>query len=250
MTSSLRFDHLLIAVHDLESAVRDYSRLGFNVTPGGRHTHAPTRNALIYFDDGSYLELIEWLAPAKGEKWYERLNAVGEGIVDFALCPQDVEAVIERTGGEGVAYRKAVPGSRVQSDGEEIRWLLGWAIESILPFLCSDVTDRSLRVPEGACRQHSNGVKGILELSVAVPDLDSAIATYERLLQMKASRYNADSATFRVGGSDLLLESNREKAGPVVYCVVLNGIAREDTLTLDIALTHGAAISHRSSVPR
>jgi hypothetical protein len=30
-----------------------------------------------------------------------------------------------------------------------------------LPFWCGDVTPRSLRVPEGAHRQHANGVQGI-----------------------------------------------------------------------------------------
>jgi catechol 2,3-dioxygenase-like lactoylglutathione lyase family enzyme len=264
--SAIRLDHLVIAVRDLESAVSDYTRLGFNVTPGGRHTHAPTRNALIYFDDGAYLELIEWLEPANGQKWYEQLSRAGEGIVDFALCPENIVSVIDRTGGEGVDYHRPVPGSRMQAGGAEIRWQLGWAVDEALPFLCADVTPRCLRVPDGACRQHSNGVKGIKEIAVAVLDLDVAIPAYERLLQAKAShpgdkgaaceRLGFRAASFRIGETDLLLlepcpqetpvaNSLREqltRRGPGPYRFTLKA-AGAGSMALNRALTHGAAIS-------
>ena len=51
-------DHIVILVHDLEAAVRDYTALGFTVVPGGEHADGRSRNALIAFADGSYLELI------------------------------------------------------------------------------------------------------------------------------------------------------------------------------------------------
>jgi hypothetical protein len=266
VTSAIRLDHLVIAVRDLDTAVSDYTRLGFNVTPGGRHTHAPTRNALIFFDDGAYLELIEWLEPAMGQKWYDRLNTAGEGVVDFALCPDDVASVIERTGGEGVDYHKPVPGSRVQAGGQEIRWQLGWAVNEALPFLCADVTPRCLRVPAGACRQHPNGVKGIKEIAIGVVDLDAAIPAYERLLQVKASHPNDMGAaserlgfrvaSFRIGETNLLLleprpeetpiaDSLREqliRRGPGPYRFTLKA-AGEGSMALNRALTHGAAVS-------
>ncbi|WP_144141008.1 VOC family protein [Paraburkholderia sp. BCC1884] len=266
MISSIRLDHIVIAVLNLETAVGDYTRLGFNVTTGGRHTHAPTRNALIYFDDGTYLELIEWLAPANGEKWYESLGRSGEGIVDFALCPEDLASVIDRTGGVGAAYLAPVPGSRLQPGGEEIRWQLGWPIDRVLPFLCADITPRSLRVREGDCRQHPNGVKGIRELAVGVPNLDAAIPIYERLLQSKASYPGGSeavgdspgprTAVFHVGESDLLLvEPENVKAsgastsrlllalrGPGVYRFVLK-VAGQESIPFDRALTHGASMS-------
>ena len=266
MVSPVRFDHLVVAVHDLEAAANDYAQLGFNVTEGGRHTHAPTRNALIYFEDGAYLELIEWLRPANGEKWYECLRGAGEGIVDFALCPQDIRSVISRTGGEGAAYHPAVPGSRVQPNGDEIRWQLGWATNNELPFLCADITPRVLRVREGACRNHPNGVKGIRRVIVGVLSLDKAVPMFERLLQMQAlpPRYIDASqeytglriAAFRLGNTDLLLaepEPTETPAaaalrgqlslrGPGAYWISLKAAEGEHS-RLDCALTHGAAVS-------
>src|ERR1700750_3225873 len=85
MTQEFQLDHFVIAVANLDAAILDYEKLGFTVSTGGRHTHAPTRNALVYFQDGAYVELIEWMQPARGEKWYERVVLREEGIIDFAF---------------------------------------------------------------------------------------------------------------------------------------------------------------------
>jgi hypothetical protein len=188
------------------------------------------------------------------------LSNAGEGIVDFALCPDDATETIDRTGGRGIAYAAPVPGSRVQPNGQEIRWQLGWAVDETLPFLCADVTDREMRVPTGACRQHPNRVTGIGEVAVAVRSLDAAIQVYERLLQAKVT-YPGDgtglrSAAFRIGETSLVLvEPEPEETpaatalreqlmrrGPGAYRVTLRAPA-QTSLPLDNALTHGAAVS-------
>ena len=58
-----RLDHLVILVRDLELASTDYESLGFAVTPGGEHADGLTRNALVPFQDGTYLELVSFLDP-------------------------------------------------------------------------------------------------------------------------------------------------------------------------------------------
>ncbi|TMJ30929.1 MAG: VOC family protein, partial [Alphaproteobacteria bacterium] len=50
-------DHLVIMFPDLETAIRDYTELGFTVVRGGSHPTG-THNALIAFADGAYVELI------------------------------------------------------------------------------------------------------------------------------------------------------------------------------------------------
>ena len=52
-----RFDHLVIAVSDLDRAMDSYRSLGFEVFPGGRHEHRGTHNALIRFGGLDYVEL-------------------------------------------------------------------------------------------------------------------------------------------------------------------------------------------------
>ncbi|CAN5233700.1 VOC family protein [soil metagenome] len=49
-------DHLVLAVRDLEAARATYQRLGFTLTPVGRHPFG-TANSLAQFD-GSFLELL------------------------------------------------------------------------------------------------------------------------------------------------------------------------------------------------
>ena len=47
-----RFDHAVIAVRDLDEAMRRYQALGFDVRPGGRHVGLGTHNTLIRFGLG------------------------------------------------------------------------------------------------------------------------------------------------------------------------------------------------------
>jgi hypothetical protein len=57
-------DHLVIAVNDLAQTMRDYQSLGFTVQPGGKHPGRQSHNALVVFEDGTYLELIAWVGAA------------------------------------------------------------------------------------------------------------------------------------------------------------------------------------------
>ena len=52
-----RFDHAVIGVRDLSSAIRQYQTLGFDVHPGGQHVGLGTHNAIVRFGL-DYLELI------------------------------------------------------------------------------------------------------------------------------------------------------------------------------------------------
>ena len=52
-----RFDHGVIGVRNLDEAIRRYRSLGFDVSPGGRHTGLGTHNAIVRFGL-DYLELI------------------------------------------------------------------------------------------------------------------------------------------------------------------------------------------------
>ena len=49
------FDHAVIIVSDLDEAIANFESLGFHVQRGG--TTGPVHNALIYFQDGTYIEL-------------------------------------------------------------------------------------------------------------------------------------------------------------------------------------------------
>jgi len=182
VSAALALDHVVIVVRDLDAVVAAYRAAGFTVAPGGRHPGRNTRNALVVFADGAYLELITYDAPSPDERWWRVLEAHGEGLVDFALLPRDISGVVAAARTRGLAGLAERPGSRARPDGVRIAWQSARPATSDLPFLCADLTPRALRVPEGEVRLHSNGALGIAEVRVAAHGLAATLARYRAYL--------------------------------------------------------------------
>ncbi len=195
-----RLDHLVIAVHDLARAVEDYRALGFTVVPGGRHPGRTSHNALVAFEDGSYLELIAWYEPGPSERWYKELSSHGEGLMDFALLPESVPRAITEAKARGLKLEGPIDGGRARPDGEQVQWQTARQGSFDLPFLCGDVTPRELRVPTGEARRHANGALGISQVAVAANDPGTSAARYAALLGVPAS-----ATRFTLGATTLSL---------------------------------------------
>jgi catechol 2,3-dioxygenase-like lactoylglutathione lyase family enzyme len=85
-------DHILVAVEDLDKAVKDYSLVfGFGPTWQGRHPSLGTKNALFPFEN-MYLELIakEDEGPL-GEYIDDHIKKNGESVFGLALETDDIE---------------------------------------------------------------------------------------------------------------------------------------------------------------
>ena len=222
MSDSLpQLDHIVLAVHDLELAMADYRALGFTVTPGGEHTGRSSRHALIVFDDGAYLELTAWRAPAPDEAWWRVLDAHGDGLVDYALWPASVPDALAAAQARGLhTLRGPVPGRRARPDGADVRWETARHDTPDVPFLCADLTPRALRVPEGAARRHANGATGVATVQVATHDLALTARRHQALLgselplqltghdgEMACLRYRLGHTDFELFGPLALAES-------------------------------------------
>jgi len=181
---TLPLDHIVIAVHPLDQAIADYRALGFQVLIGGRHNGRTSHNALVVFQDGSYLELIAWEGPAPQERWYNTLQSAGEGLVDFALLPGDTTEVLNAARARGLlSLEGPFDGARLRPDGAQLRWQTARHASPDLPFLCGDISPRALRVSESpADRRHPNGSLGVARLDIAVHDLSTSLARYQALL--------------------------------------------------------------------
>ncbi len=178
-------DHVVILVKDLAEATADYTELGFTVLPGGEHVDGASHNALIAFADGSYIELLAFKKQAPGHRWWPKATNEargGEGLIDFALLPTEIENDISAARERGLAYQGPFPGGRLRPDGQEIKWQSGQPGTPDLPFLCGDITPRSLRVPSGPAWLHANGVTGIEAVSVLVDNLAESAGRYQALL--------------------------------------------------------------------
>ena len=169
-----KLDHVIIAVDDLDSAVADYRALGFTTIYGGRHANGATQNALVCFQDGTYLELLAPTGdtPQPGVTDFSPLLQHGEGLVGYALLSHDLF-----TDATGLRKRCANigevgEGRRLRKDGIELRWRTAEFDGGRSPFLIEDVTPRTLRVPDDIeTVTHANGVTGIAKLEGA--DFDS-----------------------------------------------------------------------------
>ncbi len=278
-----RFDHAVILVDDLDRGVADYRDLGFTVTPGGTHAGGVTRNALVAFQDGAYLELLSfagrlgWSLP-----WLRRLGlsgraagnregmdrrflqraAAGEGLIDFALRPPEIAADLARACSAGLEAEGPLPGGRLRPDGEEVAWQTGMLTARDLPFLCADVTPHELRVPGGEAREHANGVTGVAGVVVAVRDLDASSARYRALLgvdpvlEPDAALSSSRSCVFPIEGAEIALASPggaddpvrarlRSGEGPCALRLRCTG----PPASLDSDRTHGARLELAAPSP-
>ena len=208
-----RIDHIVILVEDLDQAMGSYTEAGFTVVPGGEHTGGATHNALVAFQDDSYLELIAFRRPDPGHRWWGKRP----GIVDFALLPDAIADDLDAARLRGVDYQGPLPGGRLRPDGQEVVWQLGLPPAPGLPFLCGDVTPRALRVPSGAAQTHANGALGVAAVYVAVQDLVTSAAQYEALLGLHPETGLAEewrAALFPLGAATLhLVEPLASPAG-------------------------------------
>lgn len=280
MGVTFSLDHIVILVEDLAAATADFAALGFRVVPGGEHPGRGSHNALIAFADGSYMELIafkhrstprgltipkqvrvqELIASQRSsaERRMRSWETAGEGLVDFALLPGAIEDAIARARSRGLVLDGPLPGGRVRPDGQQVSWQFGIPDAFDLPFLCADVTPRSLRVPPGAAQQHRNGATGITGILVLVADRDISVPRYRALLgvgPVQGSAFpcpDAHTQDFALGSTTITVAEPVGKSGPLSHHVNRSGegpyalrLRTEDEARggmLDATRTHGARI--------
>jgi len=239
-------DHVVLAVRDLERATADFTAAGFTVAPGGEHTSGGTRNALVPFQDGSYLELIAWTQPdePRDTAWWHRLRA-GEGLIDFALRTDDLDAELSRLRASGLNVPDPEAGGRTRPDGQRVEWRnlhFGEGTAPSLPFYCHSTNERSLRVAGGEAAIHENRVTGIAGVTIGVSDLAAALRDYGRLTGspgVSGQFTLGDSGAVLIGLVELTAGDPAWDDLPIEIILATNhGPVGE----IDPALTHGARL--------
>ena len=238
-----RLDHLVILVRDLDLASADYERLGFTVTPGGEHADGLTRNALVPFEDESYLELVAFLDPEdpKDNVWGWRRFVPHEGLIDYCISSDDLDADVRRLESLGFGVDGPDDGGRRLPDGTSVRWRSARIRQEgrIFPFLIEDLTPRELRVPGGSATRHQNGATGVSRLDISAFDPEEAAASLAALADTKAPVRLGDCVLWPV-----VTARDTDATGPGPSTVELVGGGRETAL--DPALAHGAGIRLRA----
>ncbi len=178
-------DHVVLVVLDLDAAVADHRKRGFTVTPGGVHAGGLTHNALVGFQDGSYLELIAFLdlAAARRKHSWAPIAERGGGWADLAVLSNDLFQDAAALG--DLVAKPPEDGGRTRPDGLAIAWRVARLVPP-LPFVIEDLTARELRVPGGDAARHANGIKGVKRIVVGAIDPAATTARYARLRERGA----------------------------------------------------------------
>jgi catechol 2,3-dioxygenase-like lactoylglutathione lyase family enzyme len=233
-----RFDHAVIAARDLEDALRCFTTLGFAVSRGGRHPGHGTENALIRFGL-DYLELLAVADPGaaqanglNGRDLLTFLEAHPGGWLGYALASDDFDHDAAQLRASGMPLEGPFAMRRERPDGSVLAWRLaipgGTPWRRPWPFLIQwDRSDADRLALERPTTQ-PNGTRGVAGVTVAVRNLDTAIALYQHGLGLplldrhSQPALHAEVARFAVGGMPIELLAPLGD-GPLARTLTANG---------------------------
>ena len=243
-----RIDHVMICVPDLQPAIDAYTRIGFDVRPGGVHPDAGTENAIAFFQD-DYLELLA-IRPGEEKRAGAALLdflARGPGLRYVALQSDDLAADVAAMRRRGVDVGDPSEGARRTPSGQQLAWKaarLGPA--NPLPiFFIEHLTPLAER-RRGHTGQHPNGALRTERVYIAVSDVAKAAEVYSRVLGVAMPRVQrgnvikADMAVFDLGPTGLTVAQPAEP-GPAAEALTRRGPgpfqALYSTRSMDAAAT-------------
>lgn len=251
-------DHIVILVPDLQDGIQAFSSLGFNVVPGG--AHQSTENALIVFEDKTYLELLalkktwsRWLirfaaksgilkAAARRKtdiRWRLLAWMTQEyGSIDWCLRVRDVDQTLKNWRSGDLESLGSQKFSRERPDGQIARWVLGSLKDTDLPFLLSDISELDSRVPLTEVR-HPNGATGIQKLSISTSNIRKAKDRFDRCFHPDPSSVEG-SKIYSIGSKRAELVDQNHHIGKIA--LELSG-SNNDAFVLDQTRTFGTQIS-------
>jgi glyoxalase-like protein len=105
--AAIGLDHIGIVGADLDVLARDFTQLGFHLTPRATHASGRTANRCVMLRDGGYLELIATV-PGRSSATLDQFLARGPGAHILALAVADETAAVDRLRRAGVAAKASV----------------------------------------------------------------------------------------------------------------------------------------------
>jgi hypothetical protein len=205
-------DHVVVGVRDLDRARAAWSRLGFALSPRGRHIGQGTANYCIMFPR-DYIELLGIVDPNEPVQRLGAFLAQREGPMAAALAPA---APIEEV--RSVLLGLGLHPSEPMALGRELELAAGavtlrFSLLSLPPgetpgldcFVCAHLTPELLRQPEWL--DHANGAIGLKGLHVIVESTAALLRAYDRLFGILQVTTTDAVATVHVGRHRIVLST-------------------------------------------
>jgi catechol 2,3-dioxygenase-like lactoylglutathione lyase family enzyme len=178
-------DHVIVAVRDLDRAQLGWTRLGFNLTPRGRHLQKGTGNYCIMFER-DYLELMGVVDAAQGTSGLDAFLAKGEGLRGLAFATRSGDETAAALARRGLHPTPPSDLTR-QLELPEGTVLPRFKLVSLPPeetpdlsaFVCQHLTPELVRRPQWLI--HPNAVSGVIGVTIMVEATEKLRAAYERL---------------------------------------------------------------------
>src|SRR6185437_15536134 len=178
-------DHVIIAVEDLERARLAWTRLGFTLTPRGRHLQQGTGNYCIMFER-DYLELLGAVDAAQTSGGLDAFLRQGEGLRGLAFATRSGEATAAELARRGLHPTPPRDLAR-QLELPEGSVLPRFKLTSLPPeempalsaFICQNLTPELVRRPQWLA--HPNGVTAIAGVTIMVEATEPLRDAYDRL---------------------------------------------------------------------
>ena len=201
-------EHVVIAVRDLAVATASYERLGFTVTPGGKHPLEGTTGDGIFFSNGTYLELLTFYDREKAADLAKFLEQ-REGPRSIALEISSATAVRDSLRAAGIDGAEPTKGKWESPSPVTKEWL---TIEP-KPALPGNIFFIDYR---RTSQSHPNTATGIRAVWVMVKTLQEATHTFERLgfsvgHQIQVPQFGTLAQEVTVGKASLMLVTAKEK---------------------------------------
>lgn len=248
MSAITGIDHAQIGVADLARAAEAWRRLGFTLTPQGRHVGRPTGNHCVMLDH-DYVELIGIVDPSgPHSRLADLLAEKGEGLIGLALAPTTADAAAAQFASAGVAaHPSGLERPVIAPDGNEAlaRFARVEIDQAATPdfrlFACEHLTRELVWRPEWT--HHANtavGIAGVTVLSANPPALADA---YARLFGAGSLTMTDDVLTVFVGRTPVLFATpaDAETMFPTLAGDIGGPLPRGFALTLEVADIDAAA---------
>ena len=183
----LGLDHAILRVADLDRAAADFSRMGFTLSPRGRHSVGTENHCLMFGFD--YLELL-WVPPGVQAPFYADFPVDGEGMTGLALKTDDAATLHRDWDNAGLDPEPLVEFSRPVDCDDGVRRDARFRAVALpaartpggRAFACQHFTPELVWRP--GLRRHANQVTGINKVVIAADDPAAAGLLWGRVFDV------------------------------------------------------------------